>query len=55
VLTYLVGELWRRVGYQKLAGEWFARVPNEIIDEGTQQWVADAAVQQCVAPREGFG
>jgi len=55
VLTYLVGELWRRVGYQKLAGEWFARVPNEIIDEATQQWVADAAVQQCVAPREWFG
>ena len=55
VLTYLVGELWRRVGDQRLAREWFNRVPNEIVDQATQQWVLDAARQQRDCPREWFG
>ena len=55
VLTYLVGELCRRVGDQKLAREWFNRVPGEIVDQSTQQWVLDAARQQRDCPREWFG
>ena len=55
VLTYLVGELWRRVGDAGTARDWFNRVPNEIVDQSTQQWVLDAARQQRDCPREWFG
>jgi len=55
VLTYLVGELWRRVGDPRLAREWFDRVPGEVVDPATQQWVLDAARQQRDCPREWFG
>jgi uncharacterized protein (DUF2225 family) len=55
VLTYLVGELWRRVGDASRARQWFDHVPNELVDEATQQWVLDAARQQRDCPREWFG
>jgi uncharacterized protein (DUF2225 family) len=55
VLTYLVGELWRRVGDLRRAHAWLNRVPNEITDAQTQQWVLDAARQQRDCPREWFG
>jgi uncharacterized protein (DUF2225 family) len=55
VLTYLVGELWRRVGDVKKAREWFDRVPCEILTPETQQWILDAARQQRDYPREWFG
>jgi len=55
VLTYLVGELWRRVGDQALARGWFDKVQAEVIDPATQQWVMDAARQQRDCPREWFG
>ncbi len=55
VLTYLVGELWRRVGHGAMAREWFDRVPGEIVESATQQWVIDAARQQRDCPREWFG
>jgi uncharacterized protein len=55
VLTYLVGELWRRVGDVTLATAWFNRVPREVTDEQTQQWILDAAHQQRDCPREWFG
>ena len=55
VLTYLVGELWRRVGDVAQAAHWFSRVPAEITDATSQQWVADAAKQQRDCPREWFG
>src|SRR5436305_6631020 len=55
VLTYLVGELWRRVGDTVLATAWFERVASEIVDLQTQQWVLDAARQQRDCPREWFG
>ena len=54
VLTYLVGELWRRVGDARLARAWFDRVPGEVADPATQQWVLDAARQQRDCPREWF-
>ena len=55
VLTYLVGELWRRVGDSRKATVWFNRVPAEVIDLASQQWVLDAARQQRDCPREWFG
>ena len=55
VLTYLVGELWRRVGDVRQANEWFNRVASELTDAATQQWVLDAARQQRDCPREWFG
>ena len=55
VLTYLVGELWRRAGDVKAAAAWFNRVASEINDPQTQQWVVDAARQQRDCPREWFG
>ena len=55
VLTYLVGELWRRAGDLKAARQWFEQVPHELTDAGSQQWVLDAARQQKDCPREWFG
>jgi uncharacterized protein (DUF2225 family) len=54
VLTYLVGELWRRVGDVKTAAAWFDRVPSEIVDPVRQRWIIDAAKQQRDKPREWF-
>lgn len=55
VLTYLVGELWRRCGEARKAREWFERVSSEVTGEPLQQWVLDAARQQRDCPREWFG
>jgi hypothetical protein len=55
VLTYLVGELWRRVGDGRQARGWFEQVAHEVTDAQSQQWVLDASRQQKDAPREWFG
>lgn len=55
VLTYLVGELWRRVGDLRAANDWFARVPEEVTDSERQSWILEAARQQQHHPREWFG
>lgn len=55
VITYLVGELWRRVGDVQAATRWFDAVPDEIVDPTSQGWVVDAARQQRDCPREWFG
>jgi uncharacterized protein len=55
VLTYLVGELWRRVGDVAASVRWLNAVPAEVVDPHTQQWVMDAARQQRDCPREWFG
>ena len=55
VLTYLVGELWRRVGDERHATSWYDRVASEMTEPATQQWVVDAARQQRDCPREWFG
>ena len=54
VITYLVGELWRRIGDVALAAVWFDRVPEEITDPVGQKWVLDSARQQREHPREWF-
>src|ERR1700712_5833319 len=43
VLTYLVGELWRRIGEASVATEWFDHVADEVLDLDTQQWLIAAA------------
>ncbi len=55
VLTYLVGELWRRVGDITQANAWFDLVPEEIADDSAQNWIVNAALQQRTSPREWFG
>jgi len=55
ILSYLVGELWRRIGDVKKATTWFELVANEVTDAQSQQWVIDAADQQKLNPREWFG
>ena len=46
ILTYLVGELWRRIGDIRKASVWFGSVAGEVNDLQNQQWVIDAAEQQ---------
>jgi hypothetical protein len=55
VLTYLVGELWRRIGDLSQAMPWFDKVGDEIIDESSQHWITAAADQQRSDPQEWFG
>ncbi len=55
VLTYLVGELWRRIGDLKRARIWFEKVPDEVIDFESQEWIIAASDQQLVNPQEWFG
>ena len=54
VITYLVGELWRRIGDLTAARAWFGRVRGEIVDGAAQRWILDAARQQVDNPREWF-
>jgi hypothetical protein len=55
VITYLVGELWRRIGDDVQADQWFAQVSDEVTEPVAQSWVLEAADQQRTAPREWFG
>ncbi len=55
ILTYLVGELWRRVGDTRQARDWFDRVPDEITDPEGQHWILAAVDQQRTDPQEWFG
>ena len=54
VITYLIGELWRRIGDDAQARRWFDRVADEVIEPSTQRWVLEVAAQQKVQPREWF-
>ena len=54
VLTYLVGELLRRVGNKNESLRWFDRVVNEITEPSAQDWVLQVANQQRDTPREWF-
>jgi uncharacterized protein (DUF2225 family) len=55
VLTYLVGELWRRIGDVRQARDWFDRVADEIVDGEGQHWILAASEQQRTDPQEWFG
>jgi uncharacterized protein len=54
VITYLVGELWRRIGDVAQANAWFDRVSAEIRNPHTQAWIADCARRQRDTPSEWF-
>ncbi len=54
VITYLIGELWRRVGDEGQAQDWFDRVPGEVTAPDEQAWVLEVTSQQKTAPREWF-
>lgn len=54
VLTYLVGELLRRVGNRRESLQWFDRVVSEITEPSAQEWVLQVAHQQRESPREWF-
>ena len=51
-VTYLVGELWRRIGDDAQASQWFARVPDEIVDFEAQEYILDVARRQAHEPEE---
>jgi uncharacterized protein (DUF2225 family) len=52
VVTYLVGELWRRIGDRARANAWFNRVAQEITEPRDQRWIIELARQQRDDPRE---
>jgi uncharacterized protein len=54
VITYLVGELWRRIGDNAAAQRWFERVADEVTEPTVQGWVLEVAEQQRMQPREWF-
>lgn len=53
LLTYLVGELWRRIGDDRQANEWYDRVSGEAVST-EQQWLIRLAKQQKKDPRDWF-
>jgi len=55
ILTYLVGELWRRIGDTQASMRWLESVATEVTDPEGQRWIVDAAEQQRSNPREWFG
>ena len=54
VVTYLTGELWRRIGDLRQARAWFDRVCDEVVDRSKQLWVIAVAKQQRDEPRDFF-
>lgn len=55
LLTYLVGELWRRIGDERRAALWFALVEHEVSPANEEQWLVQLAHQQLTAPKEWLG
>lgn len=53
-ITYLVGELHRRLGDTQTAHKWFDRAPGEITDPEEQAWVEKMAQMQKTNPVETF-
>jgi uncharacterized protein (DUF2225 family) len=51
-VTYLVGELWRRIGDNRLAKAWFDRVSEEITNPAEQTWLVVLARKQRNNPVE---
>jgi hypothetical protein len=53
-VTYLIGELWRRIGDRARAAVWFGRVASEITDPAEQRWLVVLARTQQDDPVEWF-
>jgi uncharacterized protein (DUF2225 family) len=52
--TYLIGELYRRVGERENAGVWFDQVPELVGQDPEKEWLVKAANQQKTDPKEFF-
>jgi len=52
MITYLVGELHRRIGNPDKAKIWFARVSDAVGANAEQKWLIDLAIQQSTNPKE---
>jgi uncharacterized protein (DUF2225 family) len=52
ILTYVVGELWRRIGDRAAARTWLDRAVEEACARRARGWLPALAVQQRDAPRE---
>jgi uncharacterized protein (DUF2225 family) len=50
-VTYLIGELWRRLGDEPLAIMWFDAVHDAIVDT-EQEWLVKLAIRQKTTPME---
>ncbi|MCX7703258.1 MAG: DUF2225 domain-containing protein [Planctomycetota bacterium] len=53
-ITYLIGELLRRIGATEEAKIWFEKVNSETIDPSEQGWLNKATQQQMNDPKEFF-
>lgn len=53
-ITYLVGELKRRIGKTKEAAVWFDKVKSEVKDAKEQAWILAAAKQQKKNPKQNM-
>ena len=51
-ITYLIGELWRRIGDDEQANQWFDRVPDEIVDFKAQEYILAVTRRQAEEPGE---
>jgi uncharacterized protein (DUF2225 family) len=51
-MTYLIGELYRRVGKGTEARRWLGLVNQEIVDRKGQAWILSLAEQQSKSPQE---
>ncbi len=51
-VTYLIGELYRRVGETEEAARWFDRVPDAAAPLPAPQWLIDLAEAQKTNPRD---
>lgn len=54
VITYLIGELWRRCGDTQRANAFFEMVPSEVTGDRDQRWVIRWAKRQQIDPCEWF-
>lgn len=53
-MTYLVGELYRRLGKEGKAAAWFERVLSEVNEPDKQSWLIEAARMQKENPVDVF-
>jgi uncharacterized protein (DUF2225 family) len=53
-VTYLVGELHRRLGSAETANDWFDKVAGEVVDSQEQGWLLKAAKMQKESPTDIF-
>ena len=53
--TYLIGELYRRVGDQEKSLIWFEKVRDAVGGDEGKKWFIDLAIQQKTNPKEFIG